>query len=157
MFITHLFDPLLSTLIHAGLIAIYAVSIRNQTAPDMSDSDHPQPGAPWYITKSCGPPVSPRLKNYCTQAKACFAVTILLVYVPISSSLPYPVPPKTYPISTGIQRPLHNIPPYLPNIPLSNRLPPCKLIIPSSRRRRIRSKTIGNDECPTHPWARWGP
>lgn len=87
MFITHLFDPLISALVHAALIVIYAVSISNQTAPDMSDPDHPQPGAPWYITKSCGPPVSPHLKNYCTQAKACFAVTILLVYVPPPSSL----------------------------------------------------------------------
>ena len=156
MFITHLFDPLISTLIHAALTAIYAVSIRNQTAPDMSDPDHPQPGAPWYITKSCGPPVSPHLKNYCTQAKACFAVTILLVYVLHPSFLPLHSPPKTYHNPMGTQRPLHNIPPHLPNIPLPNRLAPCQLIIPPSRRRRISAKTMGNDECAAHPWCRRG-
>lgn len=79
MFITHVFDPLFSVLLHATLVSLYAVSLHNQTAPDMSDPQHPQPGAPWYITKSCGPPVKPSLKGYCTQAKAVFAVTVLLL------------------------------------------------------------------------------
>ena len=79
MFITHVFDPIVSAFLHAALIALYAVSIRNQTASDMSDLAHPQHGAPWYITKSCGAPVNPKLKGYCTQAKAALAVTILLL------------------------------------------------------------------------------
>ena len=67
--------------VHAGLVAVWAVSIHNQAASDMSDPKHPQSGAPWYITKSCGPPVSPSLIGYCKQAKAAFAVTILMWYV----------------------------------------------------------------------------
>ncbi|KAL8705787.1 MAG: hypothetical protein Q9201_001133 [Fulgogasparrea decipioides] len=81
MYICHIFYPLLSLPIHAALIALYAVSIHAQAAPDMSDPEHPQPGAPWYITKSCGAPVTPRLKGYCQQAKGSFAVTIMLLAV----------------------------------------------------------------------------
>ncbi|CAL8575522.1 hypothetical protein XPA_001441 [Xanthoria parietina] len=78
MYICHVFYPLLSTPIHAALIALYAVSIHAQAAPDTSDPRHPQPGAPWYLTKGCGAPVKPSLQGYCKQAQASFAVTILL-------------------------------------------------------------------------------
>jgi hypothetical protein len=80
MYITHTFPPLLSLLIHLALCALYAVSIHAQAAPDMSSKTHPQPGAPWYITKSCGPPVAANLKGYCMQAKGAFSVTVLLWY-----------------------------------------------------------------------------
>ncbi|KAL8941194.1 MAG: hypothetical protein Q9211_001908 [Gyalolechia sp. 1 TL-2023] len=79
MYICHIFYPLLSVVIHAALIALFAVSAHAQAAPDMSDPEHPQPGAPWYITKSCGAPVRPKLKGYCEQAKGSFAVTIMLL------------------------------------------------------------------------------
>ncbi|MCJ1271352.1 hypothetical protein MMC22_011252 [Lobaria immixta] len=79
MFITHVFDPIVSAILHAALIAIYAVSLHAQAGSDMSDPKHPQPGAPWYITKSCGAPVDPKLKGYCQQAKGAFAVTVLLI------------------------------------------------------------------------------
>ncbi|KAL8823941.1 MAG: hypothetical protein Q9191_005425 [Dirinaria sp. TL-2023a] len=78
MFITHVFYPLLSVLVHALLVALYAVSIHAQTASDMSDPEHPQHGAPWYITRGCGAPVSEALVGYCKQAKAVLAVTVLL-------------------------------------------------------------------------------
>ncbi|KAL8804586.1 MAG: hypothetical protein Q9200_005775 [Gallowayella weberi] len=78
MYICHVFHPIFSTPIHAALVALYAVSIHAQSASDMSDPDHPQPGAPWYITKSCGAPVKPSLQGYCKQAKGNFAVTIML-------------------------------------------------------------------------------
>ncbi|KAL8897040.1 MAG: hypothetical protein Q9192_002781, partial [Flavoplaca navasiana] len=78
MYICHIFYPLLSSIIHAALIAIYAVSINAQAASDMSDPDHPQPGAPWYITKGCGAPVKPSLQGYCKQAVGSFAVTVML-------------------------------------------------------------------------------
>ncbi|KAL8905758.1 MAG: hypothetical protein Q9207_002427 [Kuettlingeria erythrocarpa] len=78
MYICHIFHPLMSAVIHAALVALFAVSIHAQAASDMSDPDHPQPGAPWYITKSCGAPVRPSLRGYCQQAKASFAVTVLL-------------------------------------------------------------------------------
>lgn len=81
MWLTSVFHPLLSLFVHAALIALWAVSIRNQAGADMSDSAHPQSGAPWYITKSCGPPVSPSLIGYCKQAKAAFAVTIIMTFV----------------------------------------------------------------------------
>ncbi|KAI4171749.1 MAG: hypothetical protein LQ343_004000 [Gyalolechia ehrenbergii] len=79
MYICHIFYPLLSVFIHAALIALFAVSAHAQAAPDMSDPEHPQPGAPWYITKSCGAPVRAKLKGYCEQAKGSFAVTIILL------------------------------------------------------------------------------
>ncbi|MCJ1458724.1 hypothetical protein MMC28_009098 [Mycoblastus sanguinarius] len=78
MFIVGVFHPLISIIFHAALVALYAVSIHNQAGPDMSDPAHPQPGAPWYLTKSCGPPVKPSLVGYCKQAKAAFAVTVLM-------------------------------------------------------------------------------
>ncbi|KAI4125030.1 MAG: hypothetical protein LQ338_004495 [Usnochroma carphineum] len=78
MYITHIFYPLISALIHAALVALYATSIHAQAAPDMSDPSHPQPGAPWYITKSCGAPVRPSVRGYCQQAKGSFAVTVML-------------------------------------------------------------------------------
>ncbi|KAL8642123.1 MAG: hypothetical protein Q9228_001148 [Teloschistes exilis] len=81
MYICHIFYPLISLVIHAALIALYAVSTHAQAAPDMSDPDHPQPGAPWYITKSCGAPVNPKLKGYCQQAKGSFAVAIMLLAI----------------------------------------------------------------------------
>lgn len=76
--ITGVLHPLISLIVHAGLVALWAVSIHNQAAPDMSDPKHPQPGAPWYITKSCGPPISNDLVGYCKQAKGAFAVTVLM-------------------------------------------------------------------------------
>lgn len=82
MTVCGVFHPLLSLFAHSGLVAVWAVSIHNQAGPDMSDPAHPQPGAPWYITKSCGPPVKPSLIGYCKQAKAAFAVTIIITYGP---------------------------------------------------------------------------
>ena len=78
IFICGCLYPILSLVVHAGLIAVWAVSIHNQSAPDMSDPAHPQPGAPWYLTKPCGPPVSDNLLNYCRQAKGAFAITVIL-------------------------------------------------------------------------------
>jgi len=89
MFITHVFHPLLSAVVHAVLVALYAVSIHAQTASDMSDPKHPQKGAPWYITKGCGAPVDPALHGYCQQATGTLAVTVLLWYVLYLLSLPH--------------------------------------------------------------------
>lgn len=85
MTVCGIFHPLGSLFVHSGLIVVWAVSIRGQAGSDMSDPANPQPGAPWYITKSCGPPVSPSLIGYCKQAKAAFAVSIIMTFVnPIS-------------------------------------------------------------------------
>ncbi|MCJ1376159.1 hypothetical protein MMC20_007399 [Loxospora ochrophaea] len=77
MFVMHTFPPILSFVVHATLIALYAVSIHGQAAPDMSDPQHPSK-VPWYLRKSCGPPVSTNLKGYCMQAKGSFGVTCCL-------------------------------------------------------------------------------
>ncbi|GAB7354390.1 hypothetical protein MBLNU459_g4890t1 [Dothideomycetes sp. NU459] len=79
MYLMHGFLPLLSVLVHALLIILYAVSAHAQSAPDMSDPTHPQPGAPWYITKSCHVVHTPNNYHYCRQAKASFAVTVCLL------------------------------------------------------------------------------
>ena len=79
MFICSVLYPIISVLLHAALIALYAVSIRNQSASDMSDPEHPQPGAPWYITKSCGAPVHPKIAGYCQQAKGSFGIALLFL------------------------------------------------------------------------------
>ncbi|KAL8740295.1 MAG: hypothetical protein Q9190_006984 [Brigantiaea leucoxantha] len=91
MFITKVWHPLLSAVVHAALIALFAVSIHGQAGSDMSDPEHPQPGAPWYITKSCGPPVSAANQGYCKQAKGAFAVSIMLWSVGSSSLIFYQV------------------------------------------------------------------
>ncbi|KAK0516075.1 hypothetical protein JMJ35_002109 [Cladonia borealis] len=95
MYITGVFHPLVSMFAHSGLLAIWAVAIHNQAGPDMSDPTHPQPGAPWYITKPCKAPVRPGLIGYCKQAKAAFAVTIILttlyfVYIVVTLITLYP-------------------------------------------------------------------
>lgn len=79
MFILHVFPPWLSALVHGVLCALYAVSIRYQAGSDMSDPQHPQPGPPWYITKSCSVAAHPSNVHYCTQAKAAFACTCIML------------------------------------------------------------------------------
>ncbi|KAJ5345092.1 hypothetical protein N7452_003096 [Penicillium brevicompactum] len=75
----HLFYPPVAVSIHASLIILYLVSAIYQGGSDTSDPKHSQSGPPWYITKSCS--VAYRKSNipYCMQAKALFAVTILMI------------------------------------------------------------------------------
>ena len=76
MYILHVFPPVMSALLHAILVALYAVSISYQAGADTSDPEHPQPGAPWYIMKSCSVCHDKSNIGYCQQAKAAFAVTV---------------------------------------------------------------------------------
>ena len=78
MVVLHVFVPLLSAFLHILLVALYAVSIRDQSAPDMTDSDHPSPGLPWYLSKGCKYAESGNY-GYCMQARASFAVTCIMV------------------------------------------------------------------------------
>ncbi|KAI9831130.1 MAG: hypothetical protein M1819_005218 [Sarea resinae] len=71
--------PILSFVVHAVLIALYAVALRNQAGSDMSDPAHPQPGAPWYLTKSCKVAAHHTNIHYCQQAKAGFAVCVVMI------------------------------------------------------------------------------
>ena len=81
MYITHIFLPLVSIFVHAVLVALYAVSIHGQSGSDMSDPQHPQPGAPWYITQSCSVANTGAVRGFCQQAKGAFAVAVMMWYV----------------------------------------------------------------------------
>ena len=78
MFVLHTWIPLLSAVVHAALIALYAVSVRNQSASDMSDPDKPSPGLPWYLSKGCSYATEGN-HSYCMQARASYAVTIVML------------------------------------------------------------------------------
>ena len=78
MFVMHIFIPLISLFVHGLLIALYAVSIRNQSAPDMSDLKHPSPGLPWYLSKGCSGAKEAN-KGFCMQARASFAVACVML------------------------------------------------------------------------------
>lgn len=79
MYITRVFPPFFSTIVHGILVALYAVSISQQAGPDYLDPLHPSK-VPWYLTKGCGEPVTPKLQGYCKQAKASFAITVVMWY-----------------------------------------------------------------------------
>ncbi|KAN0068858.1 hypothetical protein V8E54_013027 [Elaphomyces granulatus] len=78
MHILRLFVPPLSVILHAVLFSLFIVSTRYQAGSDMSDSRHPQPGPPWYITKNCNVAFSTSNIGYCQQAKSLFAVSVIL-------------------------------------------------------------------------------
>jgi len=76
----HLFYPPVATTIHGGGMILYMVSAAYQGGSDMSDPKHPQSGPPWYITKSCSVAAHKSNIGYCEQAKALFAISIVLMY-----------------------------------------------------------------------------
>lgn len=76
--VMHLFRPWLSLVVHVALTALWAVSIYGQAGPDRMDPEHPS-STPWYLTKSCGVVYTPANANYCKQAKASFAVTVIML------------------------------------------------------------------------------
>jgi hypothetical protein len=79
MYMLHVFPPVLSALIHTGLVILYAISVDYQASSDTTDPDHPQHGAPWYITKSCSVAFNKNNVHYCQQAKASFACTCAML------------------------------------------------------------------------------
>lgn len=74
----HLLFPPIATFINGGSIVLYAFAARYQAGPDMSDPQRPQPGPPWYITKSCNVAYSKSDIGFCNQAKALFALCVVL-------------------------------------------------------------------------------
>jgi hypothetical protein len=70
--------PIVSLLVHGLQLGLWAYSVHGQTAPDTSDPEHPNYGAPWYITKPCSVSKLPQDVGYCEQAKASFFVAIFL-------------------------------------------------------------------------------
>jgi hypothetical protein len=77
MWVLHIFIPVISVLVHAALFALYAVSIYNQSRPDLSDVQHRISGLPWYLSKGCSY-ATPGNKGYCMQARATFALTVVM-------------------------------------------------------------------------------
>jgi hypothetical protein len=85
----HLFFPPIGAFVHGAIMVLYIVSVRFQGGSDMSDPKHPQPGRPWYITKSCSVAAHKSNVGYCEQAKALFAVSIVMMYGKISLAARY--------------------------------------------------------------------
>ncbi|KAF2643101.1 hypothetical protein P280DRAFT_467184 [Massarina eburnea CBS 473.64] len=77
----HVCYPILSLPLHLGLMALWAVSIYAQTAPDTIDPKRQNHGAPWYITKSCSVVDDKTIQAYCKQAKSSFAVSIIMLVI----------------------------------------------------------------------------
>jgi len=75
------FFPIISLLLHIGLMTIWAYGIHVQTAPDTIDPNRINRGAPWYITKSCNIVEDKYIKSYCMQAKSAFAVSIMMLII----------------------------------------------------------------------------
>ncbi|OCK81707.1 hypothetical protein K432DRAFT_381065 [Lepidopterella palustris CBS 459.81] len=79
MFILHVFYPIVSLFTHFLLVALWAVSVHVQTAPDTIDPKRINNGAPWYITKNCDISSTKLIKGYCMQAKSAFAVSVVML------------------------------------------------------------------------------
>ncbi|KAK5111133.1 hypothetical protein LTR62_005332 [Meristemomyces frigidus] len=78
MFVLHAFWPVLGVLVSALEVALYAISIKHQSTPDLSDPAHPSPGLPWYLSKGCSFATTANY-GFCMQARAVFAVTCVMV------------------------------------------------------------------------------
>ena len=78
MFVLHIFIPLIGVLMSAAEVALYAVSVKNQTTPDHSDPARIINGLPWYLSKGCSYATAAN-HGYCMQARAVFAVTCVMV------------------------------------------------------------------------------
>ena len=78
MFIMHIWYPLLATATNLIITVLWIVSIYGQAGPDHSDPEHPSNVA-WYISKSCSYAKPSGNEHYCQQAKAAFAVTVVMM------------------------------------------------------------------------------
>jgi hypothetical protein len=79
MWLLHVFVPLVSLLLHIALTILWAYGLHVQTSPDTIDPKRINNGAPWYITKSCNIVDDKHNRSYCMQAKASFAVSIIML------------------------------------------------------------------------------
>jgi len=75
------FFPILSLLLHIGLMCLWAYGIHIQTSPDTIDPLRENKGAPWYLTKNCNIVEDKRIRGYCMQAKSSFAVSIIMMSI----------------------------------------------------------------------------
>lgn len=95
LFVVKLFYPLLSLIVHVILTALWAVSVYGQAGPDKADPERPS-STPWYLRKSCSVAREPSNVQYCQQAKATFAVTVLMlvlfvVHIPLAMYSMFPL------------------------------------------------------------------
>lgn len=90
MQILRVFYPPISVAVHGALIVLYSIAASFQAGKDMSDPQHPQPGPPWYITKSCSVAAHKSNIGYCEQAKSLFAITIIIMYAKFLYNLSSP-------------------------------------------------------------------
>ncbi|TKA79682.1 hypothetical protein B0A55_04086 [Friedmanniomyces simplex] len=78
MYVLHIFLPVIGAILSIVEVALYAVSIKNQSTPDHSDPAHMISGLPWYLSKGCSY-AEPGNYRFCMQARATFAVTCVMV------------------------------------------------------------------------------
>lgn len=81
MWLLKVFLPIFSLILHTALLILWAYGLHIQTSPDTIDPEHQNKGAPWYITKSCNIVENKQERAYCMQAKASFAVTIIMLTI----------------------------------------------------------------------------
>lgn len=83
LWLLHVFYPIVSLLLHIGLMSIWAYGIHIQTSPDTIDPKRINKGVPWYLKKSCDIVDDKNIRSYCMQAKSSFAVSIIMfsIYV----------------------------------------------------------------------------
>jgi len=80
MFALHIWYPLLGAITNTVITVLWIVSMVGQMGPDHSDKRYPSNIA-WYVRKSCSFATPSGNHGYCLQAKAAFAVTVLMMVV----------------------------------------------------------------------------
>jgi ABC-type proline/glycine betaine transport system permease subunit len=80
MFILHIWWPILGTVSNLAIVVLWTVSLYGQMGPDHSDPRYPSNIA-WYISKSCSYARPSGNYGYCRQAKAAFAVSLIMLVV----------------------------------------------------------------------------
>jgi hypothetical protein len=80
MYTMHFWFPLLSVVVHAILVGLFATSLYNQTAGDYLDVNAVAT-RPWYLTHSCKTYASSGNLGFCYQARASVYVVAVMVYV----------------------------------------------------------------------------
>ncbi|KAK5704571.1 hypothetical protein LTR17_021767 [Elasticomyces elasticus] len=78
LYVLHIFLPIIGVVFSLAEVALYAVSLSNQTRPDHSDPDRIISGLPWYLSKGCSY-ADPANHGFCMQARGVFAVTCVMI------------------------------------------------------------------------------
>jgi len=78
LYILYLWIPILSVAVSGLEVALYSISLSNQSAPDMSDPQQPNPGLAWYLSKGCSYATKGNY-SYCMQARAAYGTTCVMV------------------------------------------------------------------------------